>query len=364
MAAKKLVDQVAEDVAAGERIAAEAEIARLRAEVAGLRGRHKAAITALNAERDRADQIAGLAKLDTKRVAQRKAGKSQHQATAIVVLSDWHVEETVGDEVGAAGQFNRYDLDIAEARIAEVAERAAALIEHERRLVKIDRIVLACLGDFISGHIHEELAETTSLAPMPAMRWAAARLRGIIEMAADMAREVIVVTQPGNHGRSNHGKPRAATEHEHSFEQNAYLVMAAEERRKNVRWQVSESYLGFLDLDGFIVRYHHGHAIRSFGAIGGITIAANKAIAMWNRSQAADLDIFGHWHQFAYWPRRYVSNSSLIGMNAYAVRIKAEFAPPSQSLVIVDHGRKEVTKAVEIFADRDLQQRRRGREAG
>jgi hypothetical protein len=363
MARASLAKTVAADLASGERLAADAEIARLRAEVAGLRARHKTAVTALNAERDRIEALVGLSGVKSQRPAAMKGGKSRHAATAIVVLSDWHVEETVGDEVGAAGQFNRYNLEIADARIAELGERIATLVEHERQLVKVDRIVIAALGDFCSGHIHEELMETTSLAPMAAMRWAAARLRGIIDLAADMAKEVIVVTQPGNHGRSNHGKPRAATEHEHSFEQNQYLIMAAEERRKNVTWQVSESYLGFLDLDGFIVRYHHGHAIRSFGAIGGITIAVNKAIAQWNRSQAADLDIFGHWHQFGWLRGRYVSNGSVIGMNAYGIRIKAEFEPPSQSLVIVDGGRREVTKALPIFCDRDLQQRRAERAA-
>ncbi len=359
MATSKLVEAVAADVAATERLAADAEIARLRAEVASLRGRHRTAVAALNAERDRVATLTALAGIETKKMPPaRQAKQGRNQATAIVVLSDWHVEETVGQEVGAAGQWNRYNLDVADARITELAERFATLVEHERQLVKVDRLVIAALGDFISGHIHEELLESTSLAPHAAMRWAAARLRGIIDLAADMAREVVVVTQPGNHGRSNHGKPRASTEHDHSFEQNQYIILASEERRKNVRWQVGESYLGFLDLEGFVVRYHHGHAIRYGGGVGGITIPVNKAIAQWNRSQPAHLDLFGHWHQFGWLRGRYVSNGSLIGMNAYAIRIKAEFEPPCQSFVVVDHGRREVTKALPIFADRDLEKRR------
>jgi hypothetical protein len=228
------------------------------------------------------------------------------------VLSDWHVEETVTREQTAG--LNAFDLEVADLRIAELARRIGVLVEHERQLVKIDRIVIAALGDFISGHIHEELVETCSLAPMAATRWAAARLRGIVDMAADMAREVIVVTQPGNHGRSNHGKPRKATEHDHSFEQNAYLMMAAGETRPNVRWEIAAGYLGYLDLDGFVVRYHHGHEIRYQGGVGGITIPVNKAIDKWNRSRPANLDIFGHWHQWGWLRGKYVSNGSLIGM--------------------------------------------------
>lgn len=357
MARKTVVEQVTERVDAASQLAADAEIARLRSELASVKGKYKAALSAIDAEKERADSIASLAGIKGKKPPAPTA-KAKHKATALVVLSDWHVEETVTEEQTSG--LNEYTLEVADRRIAELAERIATLVEHERQLVKLDRIVIAALGDFISGHIHEELLETTSLAPLAAMRWAATRLRGIIDMAADMAREVVVVTQPGNHGRSNHGKPRAATEHDHSFEQNAYLVMAAAEHRKNVTWHVSEGYLGYLDLDGFVVRYQHGHAIKYSGGVGGITVGVNKAIAQWNRSKHADLDIFGHWHQFGWLRGRYVSNGSLIGMNAYGIRIKAESEPPCQSFVVVDHGRNEVTKALPIFCDRDLQGRRDG----
>jgi hypothetical protein len=356
--APKLTDDVLTQAAAESQLAADAELARLRAEVASLKGRYKAALGQIDRERERADTLAGLTNVKSRRSAAAKRPAARTHATAIVVLSDWHVEEGVSLEQTSG--LNAYDLEVADARIAELAERIATLVEHERQLVKLDRIVVAALGDFISGHIHEELLETTHLAPLAATRWAAERIRGIVDLCADLAGEVIVVTQPGNHGRSNHGKPRAATEHDHSFEQNAYLVLAGAEPRKNVHWRVNEGYLGHLDLDGFVVRYHHGHAIKYGGGVGGITIPVNKAIAQWNRSRHANLDIFGHWHQFGWLRGRYVSNGSLIGMNAYGIRIKAEFEPPCQAFVVVDHKRHEVTKALPIFCDRDLQRRTRG----
>lgn len=350
--ARRLTDDIREGLDQADRLRADAELAKLRAELAATKGRYAAALRQIDAERDRADSLAGLAGLKAKPMPRRTKPARGNSATAIVVLSDWHVEETVTREQTAG--LNAFDLDVADRRIAELAKRIGVLVEHERQLVKVDRIVIAALGDFISGHIHEELVETCSLAPMAATRWAAGRLRGIIDMAADMAREVIVVTQPGNHGRSNHGKPRKATEHDHSFEQNAYMIMAASETRSNVRWEIAEGYLGYLDLDGFPVRYHHGHEIRYQGGVGGITIPVNKAIAAWNRSRPAKLDIFGHWHQWGWIRGKYVSNGSLIGMSAFALRIKAEFEAPCQSLVIVDHGRQEVTRAVPIWCDADL----------
>jgi hypothetical protein len=352
------VAKVAKAVSDADRLAADAELARLRAENAALRGRYKASLAAIDAANSRADQLAGLKGVAGKAYRPAKKAGRQTSATAVAVLSDWHVEETITlEQTSGANQFS---LEIAERRIAELAERLSTLIEHERRLVKIDRIVLALLGDFISGHIHEELMETTlGVAPMQAMRWAASRLRGIIDMAADMAKEVVVVTQPGNHGRST-VKVRMATEHRHSFEHNQYHMMRSNERRKNVHWQIAEGYLGYLDLDGFTIRYHHGHSIGRYqGGIGGITIPANKAIAAWNRSRHADLDLFGHWHQFGWLRGRYVSNGSLIGMSPFALRIRAEAEAPCQSLVIVDHGRNECTKAMPVWCDRDMRDLRR-----
>jgi hypothetical protein len=61
------------------------------------------------------------------------------------------------------------------------------------------------------------------------------------------------------------------------------------------------------------------------------------------------LDVFGHWHQFLYVPYRFVSNASLIGHNAFADRIKAEYQPPSQTLVVIDHDHHRVTKVLPIF---------------
>jgi hypothetical protein len=349
---RRLTADIREGVDQADRLRADAELAKLRSELAATKTRYASALRQIDLERERADSLAGLAGLQAKAMRRQSKPARPNAATALVVLSDWHCEETVTREQTAG--LNAFDLETADLRIAELARRIGVLVEHERQLVKIDRIVIAALGDFISGHIHEELVETCSLAPMAATRWAAARLRGIIDMAADMAREVIVVTQPGNHGRSNHGKPRKATEHDHSFEQNAYLMMAGGETRLNVRWEIAAGYLGYLDLDGFVVRYHHGHEIRYQGGIGGIAVPVNKAISAWNRSRPAHLDVFGHWHQWGWLRGKYVSNGSLIGMSAFALRIKAEFEAPCQSLVIVDHGRREVSRAVPIWCDADL----------
>jgi hypothetical protein len=274
----------------------------------------------------------------------------------VVLLSDIHAEERVDPDT--VNGLNEYSLEVCDQRMSELMERFAVLLEHERRLAKIDRVVVWLGGDLISGHIHDDTAELAQLAPLTATRWIGARLRGFLDAVSENAREVIVTTNSGNHGRSTE-KLRVGTELEHSFEQNLYLTMAAAEKRKNVRWQVGTGYLNYLDLDGFVIRFHHGHAIKYGGGVGGITIPTNKAIAAWDAVKRADLTCFGHWHQFQ-WLRagRYVANGSVIGHSAYATRIKAAYEPPCQACIVIDHGRHEVTKAMPIYCDRDLRAKR------
>ena len=353
---KKLIDDGGDELASVDRLAADAEIARLRSEVASLKGRYKAALAQIDRERERADAIAGMAGIKAKPVKPGRLTKSaKGSATVVVALSDWHVEERV--DPATVNGLNDYDLDVADRRIAELSERFAVLLEHQRQLVKVPRVVVWLGGDFLSGHIHPDTAEMAQLPPLSAIRWAGERIRGFLDMVADMTPEVIVATNSGNHGRSTE-KLRIGTELDHSFEQHMYLTMAGQETRKNVRWQVGEGYLNVVDLDGFRVRFHHGHAVTYGGGVGGITIPTNKAISAWDRIDRADLTVFGHWHQFS-WLRagRYVSNGSLIGHSAYATRIKASYEPPCQAFVVVDHERREVTDAKPLFCDRDLKQR-------
>lgn len=331
-----------------EAIAEDVRSARLQAEVNRLRRQYRAALAAVDAERDRADALASLSDIKGKRhKRQKRRGKGD--ATAVVVLSDWHVEERVTSE--STNGLNCASLDIIDARLNELASRLEYLIAHERQITKISRIVIAALGDFISNIIHEDTAELAQLAPLAATRWAGERLRNIIDLAASLADDVIVATAVGNHGRSVM-KPRIATENDHSFEQNLYLMMAMNEPHDNVTWQVGESYLNMVDLDGYRVACHHGHGIK-----GNVHTGASRAIAQWGRSFPSDLHVFGHHHQFAYLRNKWLANGSVIGYNAYAMRIKAEAEPPCQSLAIVCHGRGECTRAIPVFCDRDLQKK-------
>ena len=354
---RTLTDEVLADVANQQQLAVDAELARLRAEVAGLRSKYKAALGQIDAERERADRYTALQGVTprplTKSVKARKTAK--HKATAILMLSDVHAEERVLPET--VNGENDYSLDICQHRLAELEQRFLACLEHERNQADIRRVLVWLGGDFITGHIHPDCVEVTQLSPMNATRWIAERLRGLIDRVAQAADEVVVCTNAGNHGRSTE-KNRIATELDHSWEQLMYFTLAREETNKNVRWQIAEGHLGYVDLDGFLVRTTHGHSTRYAGGVYGLALPASKAIARWDAGRQADLTIFGHYHCWG-WLRgaRYVANGSVIGHSPYAERV-ASPERPCQVMVIVDHGRQEVTRAYPLVCDRDLRERK------
>ena len=77
---------------------------------------------------------------------------------------------------------------------------------------------------------------------------------------------------------------------------------------------------------------HHG------GGIGGVSIPAYKKISQWQRAKYADLDIFGHLHQMKD-GGNFLLNGSMIGYNAFAVRIGADYEQPKQTFVLINKKR-------------------------
>lgn len=198
---RRLSEDVAAAAASEAQLSADAELARLRSEVATLKGRYKAALSQIDRERERADALLQLQGIKAaKRPSTKSVKATKHAASMVVLLSDVHCEERV--DPATVNGLNCYDLDVCEKRIAEVHHRFFTLLRHERQLANIDRVVIWLGGDFISGHIHPDTAEMAQLAPLAATRWIGERLRAFIDSVADEVGHVIVATNSGNHGRS------------------------------------------------------------------------------------------------------------------------------------------------------------------
>ena len=267
-----------------------------------------------------------------------KFGSKDNEATVVVLASDWHCEERV--EPDTINGLNTHNLDIARKRAVEFFQATLRLTEILQKDVRIENMVLALLGDFITGDIHEEMLETAELEPALAIMEAQKLIASGIQFILDNSElNLIIPCHSGNHARTTK-ETRYATEAGHSLEYLMYHMLADHfSKEKRVKFIIPRSYHSFLNVYDEVIRFHHGHAIRYAGGVGGLTIPVNKAIAQWNKSKKdVTIDCFGHWHtQFD--GGNFIANGSNIGFNAFAVAIKASYDKPSQTLFLIDKKR-------------------------
>jgi hypothetical protein len=267
-----------------------------------------------------------------------REGSGTSEATPVVVASDWHAEEIV--TLAQVSGLNENNLDIMDAKITRFFQATAKLIQkHLNPGVHIHDVVLALLGDFITNDIHEELVESVALKPMEAIIWVQDRMvAGINYLLNSTPYNYTVVTRVGNHSRTTK-KTYFSQENGHSLEHLMYVFLKNNFRNEpRITFLIQDGYHLFLDVYDTTIRFHHGHAVKYGGGVGGITIPTLKAIAQWDDARHADLDVFGHFHQTT-GNRKFKCNGSLIGYNSFGVSIKGTFEPPMQSLFLVDKRR-------------------------
>lgn len=262
----------------------------------------------------------------------RIAKGSNNEATAFIILSDWHVDEIV-TAVSVNG-YNRYNEKIAHSRITKVFQNALKLIEISKQDNVVKDAIIILAGDFLSGSIHEELLENTSMLPMDAMLFAQDHIASGIKFLLDNTDlNIKAVCSVGNHSRTT-DKVHISTEHGNSLEYYMYHNLARFfALNKRVTFQMDKSYHQYFKVYGDVMRTHHGHAVGFGGGVGGITIPINKKIAQWDKMRQAKLDIFGHFHQWLD-GGKWIVNNSLIGFSPYALKLGANPSPPGQGFFL------------------------------
>lgn len=277
--------------------------------------------------------------IDTTYRIEPQEGAGTSEGTPIIIASDWHVEETVtSSQVSGLNEFN---LEIANARIERFWQASLKLVQkHLNPGIKIREVVIALLGDFITGQIHgAENAEANSLLPVDAVVWVQNRIiAGIDFWLNHSTYSLVLPCKVGNHARTTL-KPRFGSESGHSLETLMYLLLASHYRNEpRIKFVIDNGYHTYLDVYDQTVRFHHGHALKYQGGIGGLFIPAYKAVGAWSKARWADLDIFGHFHQSKD-GGSFLCNGSLIGYNSFALSIKADYEKPKQTLILMDKKR-------------------------
>lgn len=271
------------------------------------------------------------------------------ELVAVAVASDWHYWETVHPE--QVNFINEYNKEIAQNRANAFFYNIKKLIDNFNTNSQINTLVLALLGDFISGNIHDELLESNQGCVIDEIMAVQDMICSGIKYLLDNTNlNFIIPCHSGNHGRITK-KRRVATEAGNSLEYYMYHNIAKYFSNNNrVEFRISRGYLSYLDIKGFILRFHHGHAIKYGGGVGGIFIPAFKAIPKWDKLTNADLTVFAHFHQIKD-GGIFLTNGSLVGYNDFAISIKADYERPQQLFFLIDTIRKQKTITTPIFVD-------------
>lgn len=262
-------------------------------------------------------------------------GKSEKSMVPIVIASDWHADEIVIP--AKVRGLNEYNREIFLARSGAFFSHTITLTDLFRHIRKIDTLVLALLGDFITGSIHEENRGDTWCPPVEAMGFVQGVLIGGIEklLRDGGFLRIVVLCSVGNHARITK-KPFHQREVENSLETFAYAAIArhfAGDPRVEVI--MPDAYMSHFEIMGKTVAYHHGHGVQGGSGVGGVAVPLLRSAGKHDRTRRADLYINGHFH-VSQDLNGVVSNGSLIGYNAYAMRNGLPFERPQQSMVLLD----------------------------
>jgi hypothetical protein len=335
------------------RVTADRERIRNAAEVKDLREKYAAAVKTI----ERQDAALGWLDEIRKGIArtfkiEAREGSGTSEATPILIGSDWHSEEIV--KPASVNGLNEFNPEIEERRVTRFFQGGLRLIKLLNQDVKIHTVVLALLGDFITNNIHGEMnAESNASLPIHALINVQNQIvAGLQFLLNNSTYSFVIPCKVGNHSRTTH-KVHHATETGHSLETLMYVNLASLFKNEpRIRFVIEDGYHTYLDVYDRKIRFHHGHDIQYAGGVGGLFIPAFKAINQWNKARWADLDIFGHFHQDKD-GGNFICNGSLIGYNAYALSIKADFEPPSQTLLLIDKKRRRTCKWPVLVGDSD-----------
>ncbi len=317
-------------------VASDRKLRQAAAELSSLKAKYAASLRTIAQQEQSLTAVDSLkAGLQTYEITpSRPSGTSE--GTVVMVASDWHYEENVGAEVGGLNTFN---TEIASKRIERFFQAGLRLIRLLQQDTTIETLVLALLGDFISNLIHEEFSDVNELQPMHAL--AAVQnhvISGISFLLQHSTLRIVLPCHSGNHARTTK-TTRFSAENGHSLEYLMYQHLAAYFRNEpRVTFLIADGMHSYLDVYGTVIRFQHGHAIKYGGGVGGIYIPVNKALAQWDKARRANLNVFGHFHQLRD-GGNFICNGSLVGYNAFALSIKADYEQPKQALFLIDKRR-------------------------
>lgn len=305
-------------------------------------------------------QVAALSEVDaihveTARWAKpRKTRRPKRAATALMMLSDLHLDEII-DPAEVAG-MNAYSREIALQRLQRAADGAIRLGLELMGGFAYEGAVVVFGGDMVHGNLHDNAEWNETPSVIATVDFWADHLAAYLDRIAEAFGPVHVVSVVGNHGR-NTQKPRTRGRVADSFDHHlTRLVQRHYRDDPRFTWNAPQSADAYVNVYDHRLLVTHGDQARGGSGISGLLTPISlldhrkrKRDASYGRTY--DHLFMGHWHTYLRTGTVTV-NGSLAGLDAYAYLGNFGYEEPSQAFAVItpEHG---VTIEAPIFvADR------------
>lgn len=273
-----------------------------------------------------------------------------NEATAIVQVSDGHFGKIIIPST--VNGLNEYNPDIARIRMETLCENTLKLIRKERHDSVIENLVIILGGDFIeNSQLHQGSEMTTAMSPMEETLFARELLARYIKTIADNGefKKITVVCNRGNHPRITK-KMSASVDYRMNYETILYQILKQDFSDERFTWYVPDSEIAEFNIYGKMFRSFHGHSVKYYGGIGGLTIPLNKFVMRMDQINKAYYNFMAHYHSYSFPTNKCVLNGSICGIDPYAYSLGVEYQPPIQSFQLMDK-KRGVTVRIPIFCD-------------
>jgi hypothetical protein len=271
-------------------------------------------------------------------------------------LSDLHWGEVVNP--AEVNYLNSFDRDIAKRRLKSTIESTIDLCTNHMVNPKYPGIVVALGGDMISGHIHEELAETNDGTNIEHVLELFDHLTWAIDSLADVFGKVFVPCAFGNHGRmfkQYRHKQAAAT----SFDWMLYTMLEkhyTNAKDTRVQFQIPFGFDAYYKVYSVNYLLTHGDRLGVKGGSGvvGMLGPIARGVAKVKTEYATqkkpiDYVVMGHWHQYLSL-KGIIVNGSLKGYDEYAMSNRFSYEEPRQALWFT-HPKHGITFQVPVISE-------------
>ncbi|RKY39857.1 MAG: hypothetical protein DRP85_09485 [Candidatus Makaraimicrobium thalassicum] len=272
----------------------------------------------------------------------REPRKHRPRVHPVFLLGDWHIGEKA--ERDATGGFGEYNWGVTQKSHGVILNSFLKWVYNYRSIYLIEDCTVMCLGDWISGDIHDELRVTNEF-PVPVQIAHAGQLLGqtIRTLSSEFKKVKVVEVGGGNHDRVTR-RPQHKQRCTNSYSYLVYAI-ANEMNQGNSRVEIdySDDPKRIVKVGNTRFLVEHGDAVRAWGAYpayGWERMLGREALRRMDESaQRFDYWVIGHWHTPTFYMDMIIINGALTPTTEY-IHLKGRRTRPAQTAFLVSekHG--------------------------